>query len=238
MISWRRTVWVLGSLLLASTGYSHAEIPNNCFRHHLREAIELNEARRPLYSRASYGESEAVTETLIGHERVGILIGYYFDWRAQPWRDAGIPLLCDEFVPMAGTPEFSIQSPVDDAEKFEPLDGCDVRKELKEVYKAAGFEGVYHATRAKIASLESQPHYSCMTRHVLESVARAALLAPRHAEAARAQGLESPEKVSWLFIRLQLFSLADAVRLDEQAYPIQKQGIPILCGDVPPIPFE
>ncbi len=85
-----------------------------CFRRHLREAIELNHTRGIRYSQLSQGESQAITDKLIGLERLAIFgsylpfLGYNFDERALEWQNssARINIVCDEFISMHETPQF------------------------------------------------------------------------------------------------------------------------------------
>ncbi len=75
-----------------------------------------------------------------------------------------------------------------------------------------------------------------MVRHVLESTARIAYLAPRHERIAKEKGLtKSPAGLSWKLVKLHLQALKLAGGLDTQAAPLQAAGVPILCRDVPPI---
>lgn len=88
-----------------------------CFRRHLREAIELNHTRGIRYSQLSQGESQAITDKLIGLERLAIFgsylpfLGYNFDERALEWQNssARINIVCDEFISMHETPHFRPQ---------------------------------------------------------------------------------------------------------------------------------
>ncbi|HLL48487.1 MAG TPA: hypothetical protein VK399_17425, partial [Longimicrobiaceae bacterium] len=92
--------------------------------------------------------------------------------------------------------------------------------------------------RAELAALEAVPCYHCMLRHLLESMLRVTSLAPTHAARAEAAGMKSTAGLSRLVLRLHLFALVDAAKLDVVAAPIQARGIPILCQDVPPISPE
>jgi hypothetical protein len=75
-----------------------------------------------------------------------------------------------------------------------------------------------------------------MVRHLLESARRVAELAPAHAAQAAALDLPSPLWISGLLLRLHLFGLAQAARLDAQAFPLQCRGVPILSSDLPAVP--
>src|SRR5271168_4453715 len=90
----------------------------NCFRHHLQDAIVINEARRPLYSALTDGKSENISDRLIFFESVGLLPAANFDMRAASFQSVGIPILCDEFVSMDKVPGFSGQEPLP-TQKFE-----------------------------------------------------------------------------------------------------------------------
>ena len=50
----------------------------NCFRHHLQNAIVLNESRRPLYSALTNGASESISDRLILFESVESLASRIF----------------------------------------------------------------------------------------------------------------------------------------------------------------
>ena len=75
------------------------------FESHLRDAIALNRARAKIYARLSGGRSRVVSEALILGERATMPLARWYDARAQPFHDAGVPLLRWIFVPMEDLPE-------------------------------------------------------------------------------------------------------------------------------------
>jgi len=75
------------------------------FEGHLREAIALNRARAPVYARLSQGRSRVVSEALILAERATLPLARWYDTRARPYHDAGVPLMPSMFVSMEGLPE-------------------------------------------------------------------------------------------------------------------------------------
>ncbi len=208
-----------------------------CFQRHLREAIQLNRERLPLYSRLTQGASERISRRLIWSERLALPVAWYVDRRASRYLRAGIPLVCDEFVSMELTPGFRARSPAapQPLTAFRAADTRDLRRAVRGSYRESGFPGVSAVLEAELRLLEEAPTYHCMLRHLLESALRIANLAPIQAARAEALGMDSPEGLSWLLLRLHLLTLADAARLDRIAAPLQAEGIPIICQDVPPI---
>ncbi|HEV2735762.1 MAG TPA: hypothetical protein VGV85_13030 [Longimicrobiaceae bacterium] len=210
------------------------------FAGHLEEALQVNLERMPLYSRLTGGESERISRRLIRWERWALPLARWVDRRARPYNARGIGVVADDFVPMAGTPRFRerFEDPPLPLSAFRPADARRIRRSLAAALKTGGFEGVAAALRVELAALEAVPCYHCMLRHLLESMLRVASLAPTHAARAEAAGMKSTAGLSRLVLRLHLFSLVDAAKLDVVAAPIQARGIPILCQDVPSISPE
>lgn len=211
-----------------------------CFEEHIRDALALNRERLPLYSRASGGESEAVSRRLIGLEELSRVAAKWHDWRAAKFRKAGIPLLCDEFSSMSAAPAFAtgaVPPPPLRPAAWDPAQaGREIRGLVGGCEDAGCFARASRRVTELIAQVAPQRDYFCMTRHVLESIRRSFDLAPAHDAAARAKGRGSTFGISRGFVRTQTLGLAAALDLDERARLLQERGIPILCGDLPPIP--
>ena len=215
-----------------------APLHDVCFKEHLEEAIALNEQRRPLYSALTGGDSEAISDTLIESEKTSLLFAEPIDEASIPYHQAGVRIVCDEFVPMSGVPAFSDSfdfqpEPLSD---YEPVDGDQLSDELEASFADGGFAALSEHTEASLAAIETPRAYHCMLRHMLESLRRIANLAPVHDADAQRAGLESTLTISEDMVRLHLLSLSAAARLDADASPIQATGVPILCHDVPSIP--
>jgi hypothetical protein len=75
-----------------------------------------------------------------------------------------------------------------------------------------------------------------MTRHLLESALRITNGARRYAAEAEARGVASPAGLSRALLSMHLTTLGEGARLDRRAAPLQAEGVPIICQDVPPIP--
>ncbi|MBA4159172.1 MAG: hypothetical protein H0X65_17100 [Gemmatimonadetes bacterium] len=231
---------LLGLLALPTRSeaqHSAANGKHDCFQRHLREAIELNRERLPLYSQLTDGASERISRRLIWSERLALPVAWYIDRRASGYLQAGIPLVCDEFVSMELTPPFRARAPIapQPVTTFRPTDTRRVRRAVRGSYRQGGFPGVSAVLEGELRRLEDAPTYHCMLRHLLESALRIANLAPIQAARAEELGMDSPEGLSWLLLRLHLLTLEDAARLDRAAAPLQAEGIPIICQDVPPI---
>lgn len=213
----------------------NARVREGAFERHMLDAIALNEARAPLYSSLSNGASLAISRRLILTERALLPVARWFDRRAQRWERAGIPILEEIFVPMESAPAFAERGKELRGAGNAPLDGS-VRQRVLRRYRNAGFEGAALALREAIEVLSAEPGVDCLTRHLLESARRLALLAPEHTRAARERGLASPRWMLSLLLRLHLWGLGRARDLDARARPLQVRGIPILAQDLPAIP--
>ena len=84
--------------------------------------------------------------------------------------------------------------------------------------------------------LEDYPNFHCMVRHLLESMLRISNLAPIHEREATELGLPPTRDLSWTLVRMHTLVLTEAVEVDGLAAPLQAEGLPIICRDVPPIP--
>jgi hypothetical protein len=215
-----------------------SEHAHECFRSHLREAIELNRERRTLYANASGGRSTAVSNTLIFLEELALAGSHFthdFDKLDRVYKRAGMNVLCENFVPMSMTPAFKAryEGPAPLASSFKELKASDVKTRLKLALKNEGFSGVKKEADLWIAHLAREPRMNCLMRHTLDSIVRVATLAPRHAEKARSLGLPSPEKLERRLIESHWALLDQVHRLDRRASKLQADGLPIVCNDVP-----
>ncbi len=236
----------LPALLLAGLACAHsprdvseARGQPGCFVRHIDDAIALNEARLPIYAAWTGGRSVALSKRLIARERMTRVVARLLDWRAAGHRRRGVPLLCDELVDMSHVPAPALQPPPSEPVRADPrrtLDLPSLRQIVRRDHGSRDFDPVAGELRRTLKALGDDRRFDCMTRHILESALRAATLAPSHIESARLLGAESPAGLSWLFVKLHLYALDEAIRLDELARPFQLEGAPIICADVPAIP--
>lgn len=227
----------LGLLALLLALSAQAE-DGSCFSAHLREAIQLNKARAPLYKALSQGESGWLSWKLVLSERLSLMPAGALEWQARAFWKAGIPILCADFVPMAKTPafkeHFDFKAPHLADYQEPPVDRW--KRDLSIAVHKMSFNAVHLTARRFLRELGEPQGFHCMVRHVLDSVARVAYLAPQYEARARKLGLrQSPESLARKNLWLHLQGLSLARDMDRQAAPIQARGIPILCQDVPPI---
>jgi hypothetical protein len=227
--------WIAALLLLAASPARAQE--SGCMARHLREALRLNKERMPLYSELTNGRSRAISRRLIWAERFAMPAAWYVDWRARRFQRLGIPVVCADFEPMERTPAFRprIENPPP-LSAFVPADPRRIARAVERAYRAGGFAGASAALEGEIEALAHVPGFHCMTRHLLESALRITNGAQRYSADAEARGVASPARLSRVLLTMHLTTLGEAARLDRRAAPLQAEGIPIVCQDVPPIP--
>ncbi len=211
--------------------------PCRCFETHIRDAIEVNRQRLPLYSRLTNGESEKVSKKFILNQHLVLPITWYVDWRARTFQQKGIPIVCLDMVSMRLAPTFRERSEVEPQPLFEfhTPDVKKIRQMARTAYLKGSFEEASRVISKEVRRLQAIPTYHCMLRHMLESALRCSNLAPRYIEKAKQSRMKSPADLSWFLIRLHLMALGGCAELDALAAPLQAQGIPIIGQDVPPI---
>lgn len=227
----------------AQTTSAPISTPRECFRNHMREAMHLNRTRRPLYNELSLWKSTPISNRLIfleGLIKTTSYVYHNYDSLARPYQEAGINIVCDEYIEMKNAPAFreTFAEGAPKLENYEPQDASAIKTSLIRALDEGGFEGVYRAAGAIAERLEREPRFNCLLRHTLDSVARIAWLAPGHVRAAKAKGLPSTASLSDMMIRDHLVLLSQIVDLDRKAAEVQAMNIPIICQDVPLIPWK
>lgn len=232
--------WV--TLLLLSTvvlAVPVAATPSaQCFVDHLREAIDLNRARAAVYARLSEGESRSLSRRIVASELLTLGLAYPMEAAASVYWRAGIPVLCEDFAPMAATPpvQTRLMDERPDLGAFQEVDIEAVASRVREAMASDSFAGAHAALEREIEALTVEPRFNCMTRHILESAARIAWIAPRYDALALERGVRpAPSLLSRALLELHLRSLSLTRDLDGRAAPLAADGIAIVCGDVPPI---
>lgn len=206
------------------------------FEAHLRDAIGLNRERAPRYAALSSGASRSISRSLIAAEWLLLPVARWFDRRAAPYECAGIPLMQDCFVPMSGVPPFAVSCPCP-SEPVPPAPATPfrTRRRIRSAFRTGSFPAAAGAIEAELRVLEAAPGHA-MLRHLLESARRIATVAPGHIARAEILGLPSPALLLSRLLLLHLLGLETAALLDRRAHLLQRQGIPILAQDLPPIP--
>ena len=211
-----------------------------CYKAHVAQAMRMNWERAPLYAAATEGRSRWVSYRLIAAEAVTYVSAAVLELLAEPAWEQGIPVLCAEFVSMATTPAFIAringELPAQDA--FQTIDVDAVKSRVNAAHDTSGYAAAHQALSLEIERVAGVPHHHCMLRHLLESAARSAYLAPQFARRAKGHDFTvSPELLARVNFKMHLAGLGLADALDVAAAPLQSDGVPILCQDVPPIPI-
>jgi hypothetical protein len=209
------------------------------FEEHLRDAIELNRKRAPLYSRLSRGRSETVSKWLIRSELLALPLCGIPDRWGRRFIQAGVPIVQEEFMPMRGAPAFQERFPFSPSpfSAFIPKNGNAIAASILKGYRTGGFSGAGGVASRELVALGSDHTFHPMLRHLLESVVRISNLAPLHEK----RRLELSIKGSTLGLSKWMFfshfsAFQFATWIDAKAAPLHAEGLPIVYQDVPPIP--
>lgn len=226
---------ILAPCLKASSG----EASNNCFRTHLKDAIEINRERRDLYSKMSHGESLHLSNGLILIEKLLLIPAKKYDRFDQQYQPFFKSPFCEALIDMSETPAFQteLEYPLLPFKSIEGKKFKSFKKRLKDYAKVGDLKNIEMEVENFLNSSEMQnTYFYCMLRHYLESILRTTLLIPIMQEKAQAHQLEDPKEMMLSFIKLQIFGLSQGKNYDEMAVPLQEQGIRLFCNDVPHIP--
>lgn len=209
-----------------------SSVSSKCFEQHLRESIEINRIMRDFYLQNGQEDVRKVYRLLIGGEHFSLLTAKFYDQKAKSYHKQGMDLLCQEYVPMRLKLPTIGQSLEEDYQEF---NWKKHKKLIASAIKNKNAPNVRKATLAALIELKKQPDYHCFTRHMLESIYRFAYFADVREQQSQKMGIKSPKKMLFQIMNLHNISLWFADEIDELAAPIQKNGYPILCNELPNI---
>lgn len=204
---------------------------------HLREAIEINTKRMPLYAKLSNGKTIPFSKKLINYEKLALKGAWFFDRIGNKLQQKGVPYLKAEFIEMSEVADFSETYPKHISFKT-TLKKADIKqynKALKQAIKAKNIKEIVSVCEIILIALNKQPHLYCMLRHLIESLGRIAYLIPQQEKLCNSLKLKSPNAYSYFLLKLHLLALKEAQNFDEAIAPIQNVGIPFLYQDLPHI---
>jgi hypothetical protein len=229
--------FVTVGLAFQAAGVQASGEKHGCFNKHITDALKLFKERYSKYGKLTQGKSNKVLLQVMASQTEMLPVAWFFDIRARKYQNAGVPVMCDDFVSMSLVPAFknSVDIPGEPIEVYVSPEPDTIIAEIENEFAINGFEGVRRIAEANIEWLKVSPAYHCMLRHMLESIRRAARLAPSYISETEKLGMKSSSKLSWDFIRLHFLGIRKAIAADDAAAPIQALGIPILCQDIPPI---
>lgn len=213
----------------------------NYLTQHLLEAIEINKERKILYARISNNRSLKISKTLIFFEKLSLFSSYILDNIAKYWQKRNVPVMVHEFIPMDQTPKFQerFTDQNDIYSELPELNTREIQSKSMEFYKMIDYQGLYDYLD-KIIEIEMSkyPKHYCMIRHILESIRRSSLLIIQHIQRAKELKVRSPELFCRYVLKSQIKIIHSSKLLDYWAFPLQKEGIPIIYQDVPYIPAK
>ena len=202
------------------------------FTDHVKESIVINKSRKVFYSKLSDGKANAAMKKLISLERQMLPFSLIYDVRASYYHRRGVPVLKDEFVPMISIPDFNPDAPKPESE-IKNIPWKTYREEYKALIENKDRERLLSRSLEIIHELEAQKQYWCLTRHLVESIYRLAWFLPVRIEEARAKNVKSPENLIWDIIRFHLIGFSRFAKVDVLAAPVQSEGIPMICSELP-----
>lgn len=203
------------------------------FTNHVKESIAINKERRPFYHTLTNGKSDEAYRRLISVERLILPSAAIYDFRASYFQKRGVPVLENEFRPMNPSPTFDPSQRKIPAEVIKDIPWKDYRSELQALVKNRDREKLLSRSLEIINEMKTQPEYWCLTRHLVESVYRFAWFLPERERAAKEKGIRSPAKLLWEVMDYHLLGFSRFVRIDRLSAPVQKEGIPLLCSELP-----
>lgn len=212
------------------------------FARHLREAIALNQARRPLYEARTRGESAALSRRLVLYERLLLPWAWWMDRRARRWNERGVMIVAADFVSMTHVRDAAAAPPRAGRASEARLEALDARLatfrgDVKRACDAGRFDEVARLSVALLREVEdAEAREGCsyaMTRHVVEQVGYAAL----NAITWRAQSGGETDGLARRFIWGLRLGTSSCVGLDRRAQALHALGAGIIVNDVPDIPL-
>lgn len=212
-------------------------VETGCISKHIREAIELNKSRAPLYAKASDGRSQMISNLLVAAEKIALTTLPLLEKPAEEYQKRGVPLFCLDVVPMSGAKKFS-ERETQPSSKHEPFDGLGTSIHLAKFVLTKEAEKLEGHLQKVLEKLSSNPQYNCFSRHLVESLLRSVRLTPHYRRWSAEKGLRDPIFLIQTYVSSQISGLPKATVLDSMAAELNAQGIPIICNDVPHIETE
>ena len=231
-----------GEKQFAAIPPEYAENELKPFTGHVREAIALNNARKEYYAQVSNGATSKVSLLYTSLEYSLLPLCAFFDRWALKFRKAGIPVLCDDFVSMAGV------APVEAQPARRGMLDHSGRKQLRKMLRSWQWKSGLAAARKDFIKVQLlalsilhdlhqlELRYQCnlaLTIHFAESVG----LAARNADRLSQQFAHRTDNFYRAFIALQISGIRMFSKVDVQAQHFHRAGIGIIINDLPAIPF-
>lgn len=209
------------------------------FEQHLQDAISIYKERTELYAAITDNRSRGIFNHLILAETLLLPVARFYDLRAIPFIDKGIPIILNDFVSMEGNKGFEYPfAPSNPINTIAEEDAQAILDELLSVDQS----NLMSIALASFIALNEIHHleetngiHFAMTRHMLESLGFGAL----HGIYYQCQSNGETYRLANDFAKTQLLAIkiGNSIDLDKRANIFHQEGIGILVNDLPDIPF-
>lgn len=216
-----------------------ATSPQKCTVAHVKEAMELNRQRRELYRDDMNFDAAKVLNRLILVEKLMLPFSYSLDNSVKELQAANIPMWCYDLIPMNTVPEYQTQVPPPH-ERYLGFPNKTIhfiKKQMKD-FRFKDRNQLYQSISMVISNDLSNHSYNCVTRHFLESAARTLKLSDERISITPDHLQNKLSKATEKLIKQLGLALSFSKNLDKKAAPIQMRGVPVLCQEMPPIPWQ
>ena len=210
----------------------------HCASDHINDAIEINREHRSLYKKGNENEAVKVINRLIFIEKIMHPFSISLDRSAEKLIDNGLAMWCEDFVSMDSLPEFQLKGPIP-TKAFIPFDKVKLKQIRKKIrsFEMSQASKLYLEIVALIENELNDKNYNCVTRHFLESAARSLSLAMVRNEFISVENKSDFLKATKKMMKQMSLALWIAPSLDQKAAKLQSRGVPVLCQEMPHIPY-
>lgn len=219
---------------------SSKRIKNRPFYKHIIDAIAVNKARKPYYSKMSGSRSEIVSNKLIAFEYSIIPVALIIDRLALKFHKKGIPIIKDDFVDMINIPcasePISLSGHLSESEMsyyFALM--ATYKKDIMKLSRQHKFVEIENLSKRCLAQLYefevSSNNSFAMGKHVVESIQLSASNAIKYQMASNGK----TDQLASANILLQAIGVNVFAELDVLSSPIHEAGVGILINDLPKI---
>ena len=237
--SMKLTFFTLFIVLISSAPVWSANNSNGCTAIHVKEAMQINRERRELYRLDGNHDAAKIMNRLIFLEKIMLPFSASLDRVVRPLQEKNIPMWCKDLVPMDTVAQYQSQTSPPE-QSFKAISKAKIKRLKKSMrnFRYKNRAELYDQIALTITNDLSDHHYNCLLRHFLEAAARSLLLAPEHMSLAlEIEDQELVKRSVEKLIRQLSNALGLARSIDVKAAPIQARGIPVLCQEMPPVPW-
>ena len=205
---------------------------------HLREAMTLNDQRKPVYAALTGNKSVPVSEALVSFEQDLLMKAYFIDLLAFPMQIQNIPIACNDLMSMQDIPQFHtvFAHGLPKKENYLAIDAQIVKRSFSKALAQKDFERIVQISDAWLVQIEKESRFNCLMHHFLESIRHFAGSARYYEKLEAQRNISGADFLSMKLINGQIDALDEVARIDRLAESVHMMGVPIICQDVPRIP--